>query len=79
MLATAKIAVRALVESLRFTRGGAAFSWLRCAPAPISMRKPISASVIATAVKMPIAIWLVRQPSRSMPKFTSGGQIVPPI
>ena len=40
---------------------------------------PLDRSVIATAVKMPSAMWVVRQPMVSMPWLTSGGQIAPPM
>ena len=32
----------------------------------------------STAQKMPMAIWVVRQPADCTPQLTSGGQIVPP-
>ena len=79
MLASDKIAVSALVESLKSTRGGGALTWLRRVPAPISMRSTISASDIAIAAKMPMAIWVARQPWVCMPQLTTGGQIVPPM
>ena len=79
MLASDSITVSVLVPSRRSIRGGGALTWLRRGAAPICMRSTTSASAIAIAVTMPIAIWVVRQPNDCMPQLTSGGQIVPPI
>ena len=59
-------------------RGGGALTWLRRSAGPISRRSSTNATVIAIAVKMPIAIWVCRQPMVCTPQFTTGGQIVPP-
>src|SRR5438445_138281 len=63
MLASDRIAVSTLVESRKFTRGGGALIWLRRSAAPISIRSTASASTIESAVKTPMATWVVRQPA----------------
>ena len=78
MLATHSITVSVLVDSRRSTRGGGALRGCAASPRRSGRASSSSTSVIVTAQKMPIAIWVVRQPDDCTPQLTSGGQIVPP-
>ena len=79
MLAMHSITVSVLVDSLQIDARRRRVDVICAAlPRPSACAATSSSSVIATAQKMPMAIWVVRQPSVCMPQLTSGGQIVPP-
>ena len=55
--------VSVLVDRLRSTRGGGALAWSRSFSPPIWARSTSSSSVIVSAQKMPVTMWVVRQPT----------------
>ena len=63
MLATHNSAVSVLVESARSIRGGGALAWSRTLAPPIWARSASKSSAIASALKMPSAMWVARQPT----------------
>ena len=62
MLAIESSTVSVLAERLRLTCGGGALAWSRAPPVPMMERNTSSSTLMVTAQKMPIAIWVVRQP-----------------